>query len=170
MNIKILILDCDGTLTDGRIYISDQGEFIKAFNVQDGFGIKKFLPLVEITPIVITGRKSLILERRCKELDIEHVIQGVDDKFSTLRTVLSRLSLSWEECAFIGDDLNDYLAMKSCGFKACPFFAVKEIKKISDYISPQPAGHGAVRDIIEYIIKTQGQWDRIIKSITGSPC
>jgi 3-deoxy-D-manno-octulosonate 8-phosphate phosphatase (KDO 8-P phosphatase) len=163
--IKVLTLDIDGTLTDGHIYLSDQGELIKAFNAQDGFGIKKLLPLVKITPVVITGRESPIVTKRCKELDIQLIFQGIDDKFPVLETVLNRLSISPEEIAFIGDDLNDYPAMNACGFKACPADAVREIQKISDYVSPRQAGHGAVRDIIEHIIKVQGQWNNVIKNV-----
>jgi 3-deoxy-D-manno-octulosonate 8-phosphate phosphatase (KDO 8-P phosphatase) len=163
--IKVLILDIDGTLTDGRIYLSDQGELIKAFNAQDGFGIKKLLPLAKITPVVITGRESPIVTKRCKELDIDLIFQGIDDKLPVLETVLNRLLISPEEAAFIGDDLNDYPTMNACGFKACPADAVREIQKISNYVSPRQAGHGAVRDIIEHIIKVQGQWNNVIKSV-----
>jgi 3-deoxy-D-manno-octulosonate 8-phosphate phosphatase (KDO 8-P phosphatase) len=165
--IKVLILDIDGTMTDGHIYLSDQGELIKAFNAQDGFGIKRLLPLAKITPVVITGRESPIVTKRCRELDIDLIFQGINDKFSMLETILNRLSVSPEESAFVGDDLNDYPAMNACGFKACPADAVRSIRKISDYVSPRQAGHGAVRDIIEHIIKMQGQWNSVTKNIEG---
>jgi 3-deoxy-D-manno-octulosonate 8-phosphate phosphatase (KDO 8-P phosphatase) len=150
-------------LTDGRIYISDQGEFMKAFDAKDGFGIKRILPMAGIIPAIITGRNSIITERRCKEIGIEFIFQGIEDKFEILQVLLNRLSLLPEESAFIGDDLNDYSAMKTCGYRACPADAVREIQKVSDYISPQRAGYGAVRDIIEHIIKMQRQWNEILK-------
>jgi 3-deoxy-D-manno-octulosonate 8-phosphate phosphatase (KDO 8-P phosphatase) len=159
--IKILALDVDGTLTNGYIYISGQGEFFKAFNVQDGFGIVKLLPLAEIIPVIITGRKSKIVEKRCKELGIKFVFQGVNNKAEILESILDKFSLSAEESAFIGDDLSDYSAMQACGFKSCPADAVKEIQRISDYVSPIKAGHGAVRDIIEHLIRKQDGWNKV---------
>jgi 3-deoxy-D-manno-octulosonate 8-phosphate phosphatase (KDO 8-P phosphatase) len=155
MKIKLLVMDVDGTLTDGSIYISGQGEPVKMFNAKDGLGITWHLPPAGIIPAVITGRKSASVERRCAELGIAHLFQNADSKLAVLESLLNSLSLSMAETAYIGDDLNDYAAMKACGYKACPADAVKEIREICDYISPCRAGHGAVRDIIEHIIQAQ---------------
>lgn len=157
MNIKVLILDVDGTLTDGKIYISDTGEAFKAFNIKDGYAIKHILPKYGIMPVVITGRYSKIVENRCKELDILHCYQNCANKIEKLKEVADLFGLSindegrYKEIAYIGDDINDLEAMSLCSFVACPSNACKEVKAISNYISPYEGGHGAVRDILEYM-------------------
>lgn len=158
MKIKLLILDVDGTLTDGKIYISDAGEAFKAFNIKDGYAIKHILPAHGITPVVITGRYSKIVENRCKELDIIHCFQNCANKIEKLKDVADSFGLlvdgdgSYKEIAYIGDDINDLEAMSLCSFVACPSNACKEVKAVSNYISPYEGGYGAVRDILEYMI------------------
>lgn len=157
--IKLLILDVDGTLTDGKIHIGEHGEFFKSFHVKDGFAINQILPSVHIIPVILTGRQSAIVENRMRELNVKNIYQGVSDKAAMLKVILAELHIELQECAYIGDDLNDLKAMKLCGFKACPLDAVHEIKSICDYISPFRAGQGAVRDISEVILKKNGQWE-----------
>lgn len=150
--IKMLVMDVDGTLTDGKIYIGDNGEVFKAFNVRDGYrliNIKKY----NIIPVIITGRKSDILARRAAELKIEEVHQGVDDKQKALEVVINRYKLSYENVAFIGDDVNDIDCMKLCYLKACPADAIDEVISIVDYICKSNGGNGAVREFIDLIIK-----------------
>ena len=157
MNIKLLILDVDGTLTDGKIYMSDTGEAFKAFSIKDGYIIKHILPKYGITPVVITGRYSKIVENRCKEIDILHCYQNCTNKIEKLKEVADSFGLSsdgkkrYKEIAYIGDDLNDLEAMSLCSFVGCPCNACKEVKAASDYVSPYEGGHGAVRDILEYM-------------------
>ena len=157
MKIKYIIFDVDGTLTDGQIYMSDTGEAFKAFNIKDGYIIKHILPKYGITPIVITGRYSRIVENRCKEIDIIHCYQNCANKIQKLKEVAASFGLTadsegcYREIAYIGDDLNDLEAMSVCSFVACPSNACKEVKAISNYISPYEGGHGAVRDILEYM-------------------
>ena len=100
-NIKLLIMDVDGTLTDGKVYMS------KAFDIKDGLGIHNILPASGITPVIITGRRSNILKLRCDEIGIKYLYQGVSDKTGTLDSLLSELALDYSNCAYIGDDIND---------------------------------------------------------------
>lgn len=149
--IKLLILDVDGTLTDGKIYISNQGELMKAFNVKDGFGITK-LYQNEIEPIIITGRKSEILIVRAEELKITELHQGIEDKVNKLKEVSEKYNCGFDEIAYIGDDENDIECMKLCGIKGCPADALASVKEISDFVSSKNGGDGAVREFIEYIL------------------
>lgn len=153
MMIKLLFCDVDGTLTDGKIYIGNDGEIMKAFCVKDGYAIVEMLPKYGILPIIITGRQSEIVEKRAYELGIKQVYQGIKDKPALLQLLANEQKVPLSEIAFIGDDLNDFAAMKLCGFKACPADAVQEIRELCDYVSPHNGGHGAVRDICEQILK-----------------
>lgn len=150
--IKLLVMDVDGTLTDGKIHISSNGEIFKSFDVKDGYGIANILPKLDITPIIITGRKSDILSIRCNELGIKHCYQGISSKKEKLLELLKYLNIKKTEVASIGDDLNDLEMMSICGLKACPANAVDEIKKICDYICNANGGEGAVREFIECLI------------------
>ena len=150
--IKYLVMDVDGTLTDGKIYMGNNGEVFKVFNVKDGYGIHEITCKLDIVPIIITGRNSNILLNRCKEIGIEKVYQGVSDKLKILKKIVSDLS----EVAYIGDDVNDLQCMLAVnaagGLNGCPADAVHAIKKVSDYIASNNGGNGAVRDFIEWII------------------
>ncbi len=150
-DIKLLVMDVDGTLTDGKIYLSTEGEFMKAFNVKDGYAIKHILPEHNIIPAIITGRKSIIVQKRCEELDIKYLFQNVKDKLPVLKELVQSLNLSLENVAYIGDDVNDLECLKVCRFSACPNDAVDEVKDVCMYVSSFNGGDGAVRDIIEYI-------------------
>lgn len=158
--IKAVVLDVDGTLTDGKININEKGELFKSFHVKDGFILAQ-LKKMNIIPIIITGRNSPIVEYRAKELQIQEIYQGISDKLSCCTMALDRLSIKWEQVLYIGDDLNDLICMKQCGICACPQDAVQEIKNICSYISPYKGGEGAVRDCIEAVLKITGQWDKI---------
>ena len=149
--IKLLIMDVDGTLTDGTINIGNNGELFKAFSVKDGHGIRRILPTLGIAPVIITGRNSDIVKYRAKEIGVEYLFQGSDDKVNVLGALLQQLGLTFDNCAYIGDDLNDYECMIKCRIKGCPHDAVKEIKAISDYVTERNGGQGAVREFIEYL-------------------
>ena len=146
-------MDVDGTLTDGCIYISNQGEFMKAFNIKDGYGIACLLPQNDITPVIITGRLSDIVAQRCRELNIENCFQEVTNKLETLKTFISQKGSSLAECAYIGDDLNDMPCMEAVkeagGLIACPYDAAREVKEYADFIADSKGGSGAVRDFID---------------------
>lgn len=150
-NVKYFVMDVDGTLTNGKIYMSNLGEFFKVFDIKDGYGIRNILIPSGIRPIVITGRTSDIVLNRCKELGIVDVYQGVNNKLEKLLYITSELS----RVAYIGDDMNDLECMKLVkekgGILGCPSDAAEQVKKICDYISNKKGGEGAVRSFIEWI-------------------
>lgn len=151
VQIKALVMDVDGTLTDGKVYIGISGEIMKAFDVKDGYMIAR-LSTYDIIPIIITGRKSEILVNRCKELNIYELHQDVHEKLNCLNQILKSYKLSMEEVAYIGDDLNDKECIDVCGLTGCPADAVLTIRQSVDYICKNKGGNGAVREFIEYII------------------
>lgn len=160
--VKFLVMDVDGTLTDGRIYMGDRGELFKAFDIKDGCGIKDILPIYGITPVIITARKSKILENRCAELGVTELYQEERHKLARLKMVIeaygcddsARLTLA--DCAYIGDDILDLQSMRTIkeagGIVGCPSDAVVEVKEVADHITNAPGGRGAVREFIEYLL------------------
>lgn len=150
-NIRVLVMDVDGTLTDGKIYMAGTGEMMKAFDIKDGLGIHDILPIYNIIPVIITGRKSEMVKLRCNELGIQHLYQGITDKVGKLSEVLEVLNLDFLNCAYIGDDINDLPCMKKVAITGCPSDAAGEIRKISDFVSDRPGGNGAVREFIEWL-------------------
>ncbi len=152
--IRLLVMDVDGCLTDGNIYMSHDGEMMKQFNVKDGYGIRHILNEAEIIPVIITGRKSAILVKRCEELCIKELIQGSEDKLDSLINVMERYDVGFDEVAAIGDDIPDIAILEKVGLSGCPVDAVTQVKDLVDYVSPVPGGRGAVRDFIEWLVKT----------------
>lgn len=150
-SIKYLVMDVDGTLTDGKIYQGNNGELFKAFDVKDGYAIANMLPDIGIIPIIITGRTSDIVLSRAADLGIKRVYQGVKDK----KAMLNSITDSYETISIIGDDLNDIEMMKavkeSGGLVGAPIDAVNDIKVIADFISEKKGGDGAVREFVEWI-------------------
>jgi 3-deoxy-D-manno-octulosonate 8-phosphate phosphatase (KDO 8-P phosphatase) len=151
MNIKMLVMDVDGTLTDGKIYMSDNGELMKAFNIKDGYAIAR-LRDYGIEPVIITGRSSEIVTHRCAELKIKELHQGIENKSFKLREVCEKLHVELSQVAYIGDDLNDMPCIKICGFSACPADAMEVVRGHVNYICEAKGGDGAVREFIDHII------------------
>ena len=151
--IKMLAMDVDGTLTDGKIYLSENGEILKAFCIKDGYAIHDLLPTHGIIPILITGRSSKIVENRAQELGVDMVFQGVKDKLALLKKIADENKVTLDEIAYIGDDLNDLECINACGLSGCPADAVESVQERADYISNNNGGFGAVRDFIEYVIR-----------------
>ena len=155
--IKYLVMDVDGTLTDGKIYMGVNGEVMKAFSIKDGLAIHEYLPQAGILPLIITGRCSSIVQNRCKELGIVDLYQGVSDKSSTLCHFLEEHNGKLAEVAYAGDDINDLPCMqmvKSNGGLVCvPNDACRQVKDIADYVSSLKGGDGAVREIIEWLME-----------------
>lgn len=151
--IKYLIMDVDGTLTDGKIYMGNNGEVMKAFSIKDGCGIHDILIPAGIIPIIITGRKSDIVELRCKEIGISQIYQCVSNKLEMLKEITYALN----EIAYIGDDINDLQAMDLIkakgGIVGCPMNAVDAVKSIANFVSAKNGGDGAVREFIEWLVK-----------------
>ena len=158
MDIRMLVMDVDGTLTDGKIYMSANGELMKAFNIKDGYAIAR-LKDYGITPVIITGRSSDIVKQRCSELGILELYQGIENKSYKLREVCNKFQLDLSQVAYIGDDLNDLSCMKICGFSACPSDAMKQVRERANYICEAKGGYGAVREFIDYLIETQEKED-----------
>lgn len=151
--VKFLIMDVDGTLTDGKIYMGNTGEMCKAFNIKDGCGIRDIAIPAGIEPVIITGRKSEIVINRCKEIGIEKVYQGISNKIEKLLTITTDLS----EVAYIGDDINDLSCMipvkEAGGIVGCPKDSVKKVIALADYVAEHNGGEGAVRDFIEWLVE-----------------
>lgn len=162
--IRLVVLDVDGTLTDGGIYYDSQGREIKRFDVKDGVGIKVGIA-AGLKFAVITGRESPMVERRVKELGIEYLLSGVQLKLPALKQLLAELQFSADEVCYIGDDLNDLECMEYVGLAACPSDAAKEIKAVSQFIAEHAGGYGAVRACIEHILLQNNQWELHVRKL-----
>lgn len=160
-DIRHMVLDVDGTLTDGKVCYSSGGEELKAFNIKDGLALAA-LSRLGVHIIVMTGRKSEIVERRMRELGVEEVLQGIGAKKEYLKSYMDSHHILPQEVCYIGDDINDLGAMRLCGFKGCPADASPEIKREADFVSRYNGGSGAVREICEVIAKKENLWDRIL--------
>ena len=158
--IKLLILDVDGVMTDGRIIMDNEGKEIKNFDVRDGHGIK-ILQRYGIKVAILTGRKSKVVEYRAKDLEINDVYQGAFNKKDVFKKILEQHKLSASAVAFLGDDIVDIPVLKSVGFSAAVVDAIDVVKKSVDYITWQKGGQGAVREICEMILQAQGKWPEI---------
>ncbi len=149
---KLFVMDVDGTLTDGKIYMSSKGEVFKAFDVKDGYGLKHLLKKDDIKTAIITGRQSEIVQRRAKELDIDYVYQGIGDKLTCLEELVERVECSFEDVVYVGDDLNDLSCMKRAGLSCCPVDAHQDVKMAAMYVAGCKAGQGAIREIIDMVV------------------
>lgn len=158
--IKIVISDVDGVLTDGSIIIDANGDESKTFNARDGSGIK-YLQRVGIKFAIISGRKAMAVEHRANELGIKDVYLGAKKKLEPYRQILSEHNLNDDEVCYIGDDLVDIPIMLKVGFPVAVFDAVDEVRNIAAYITNAEGGKGAVREVIEKIIKEQNKWEDI---------
>lgn len=160
--IEMLVLDVDGVLTDGRIVYSDAGEELKAFHVRDGSGLKVWTSLGKHAGI-ITGRRSPIVERRARELDIAHVIQGADDKKAAFMKMIQDVGVAAEQACAIGDDVVDLPVLRACGLAIAVADACPETKEDAHYVTTARGGRGAVREAIELILRAQGRWQGIVE-------
>jgi 3-deoxy-D-manno-octulosonate 8-phosphate phosphatase (KDO 8-P phosphatase) len=160
--IKLLLLDVDGVLTDGKIIYNDNGEETKVFNVKDGLGMRLLME-AGIHLGIITGRRSNALYSRCKDLGINLIYDGVGNKIDVLDALLDKTGVSAEEIAFIGDDLPDLALMKTIGFSIAVGDAHKMILDNADMVTSANGGHGAVREVCETILKAKGLWENILE-------
>ena len=161
--IKLLLMDCDGVLTDGRIWILENGEDQKAFHTRDGLGIE-LLHRSGLRSGIISGRISSALERRAQSLGVSFVWQGREDKRQAFADTLAQAGVSSEEVAFAGDDLTDLPLMRLSGLAVAVADGAAEVKAHAHYVTHAKGGRGAVREIVELILKAQGRWDEVIKS------
>jgi 3-deoxy-D-manno-octulosonate 8-phosphate phosphatase (KDO 8-P phosphatase) len=162
-NLKLLVLDVDGVLTDGQLYFSNSGEEIKAFNSQDGLGIK-LLQKEGIDVAIITGRTSGIVNDRASSLGIRHVIQGCGDKLTALNTLCEDLSIGYTQIAYMGDDLPDLASINRVALGMAVANANPEIIKHANWCSIRKGGFGAVREACDYILDQRGALTETVKS------
>jgi len=160
--ISLLALDVDGVLTDGTLIINADGSESKFFNSLDGHGIRMW-QRAGLKVALISGRTSLPTERRAEQLQIEYVFQDCHDKLPAVEKLAGQLGLSAANIAYVGDDLTDVPAMRYAGFAVAVANAVDEVKECADYVTTRPGGSGAVREVIEYILKNSGRWQELMK-------
>jgi len=156
--IKLLLMDCDGVLTDGRIWLFENGEEQKGFHTRDGLGIELW-HRAGLKSGIISGRNSSAVERRARTLGMSFVVQGVVEKVQAFTETVAEAGVTNEEVAFIGDDLNDIPLMVRSGLGVAVADAAIEARDLADYVTKLPGGQGAVREVIELILKAQGRWD-----------
>lgn len=159
--VRLLALDVDGVLTDGRLYFQADGIEIKAFHTHDGHGIK-LLQQAGIVVALITGRDSPMVSRRAAALGIQHVHQGVDDKLDMLRELCARLDFDLKQTAYCGDDMPDVAAIRHAGVGISVPGAPSYIRQHADWVTETPGGHGAVREICDILLQAQGHWDAVL--------
>lgn len=159
--VKLLVFDVDGVLTSGQILHGPDGEAIKIFHAQDGLGITA-AHRVGLRTAVITGRESEMVRRRGAELAIEDICQGVMDKVKSLDELAAKHGLTFAEIGFVGDDLNDLAVMAKVGLACAVANAVPEVKAAAHFVASRQGGAGAVREIIEMVLKAQGKWDAVV--------
>ena len=166
MKQKYLVIDVDGTMTDAGIFYDENGNEIKKFCAKDAAG---FFAAHQVGTkiMVLTGRECRATTRRMTEMNVEYLCQNVKDKVSYLKTFMEENSISRDDIGYIGDDLNDLPPMKLCGFVGCPADACIEVKSIADYISSVNGGYGAVRDVIEHLLRESGEWEEAISNVYG---
>jgi YrbI family 3-deoxy-D-manno-octulosonate 8-phosphate phosphatase len=164
--IHLLLLDCDGVLTDGGVSWSDDGVESKTFNIRDGLGIRGWQRAGGRTGI-ITGRSSRVVERRAAELGIEFVRQGVDDKRAAADEIIKACGLSWEQTAFMGDDLPDLPVVLRCGVGVAVADACAEVREAAAVVTSLPGGRGAVRELVERMLRARGGWEAIVNAYTA---
>lgn len=161
IGIRAAIFDVDGVLTDGRIYISDQGEDFKAFSTLDGHGLK-LLDQGGITPIIITGRDSPAVRRRVADLGLKHAVYGAKDKLAVAQPLLDQLGLTWPEVAAMGDDWPDLPLLLRAGFACAPAQAHAEVKAVAHHITAAPGGHGAARECCDLLLIAAGRYEALL--------
>jgi 3-deoxy-D-manno-octulosonate 8-phosphate phosphatase (KDO 8-P phosphatase) len=159
--IRLVILDVDGVLTDGTLYYGVDGDAMKGFSARDGMGIS-LARISGLKTAILTGRRSPMVERRAAELHIDYVLQDVTDKLNKLEELCQCEGISLEEIAYMGDDLNDIAVIDCCGLGACPADGCAEARQAADFVAACTGGHGAVRELIEHILKQQGKWQQVL--------
>jgi 3-deoxy-D-manno-octulosonate 8-phosphate phosphatase (KDO 8-P phosphatase) len=163
--IDTFFLDVDGVLTDGKVLVTEAGEFLRSFNAKDGYAIRRAVE-EGYKVVVITGGKGGSVENRLRYLGIKQFYTNAADKLPILKTYLRENNIDSSTVLYMGDDLNDFEVMQNVGLPCCPADAANEIRNISHYISPLEGGQGCVRDVIEKVMKLQGKWMNHI-SVSG---
>ena len=162
LGMKAAIFDVDGVLTDGRLYISEQGETVKAFSALDGHGLK-LLRQGGIEPLVITGRDSPAVRRRVADLGLAHAVYGAHDKLAAANTLLASLQLDWPDVAAIGDDWPDLPLLARAGFACAPANAHTEVRALAAYVTTAAGGHGAAREFCDLLLVAAGCYAALLQ-------
>lgn len=157
-SLRLLVIDVDGVLTDGGLFYGADGESLKRFNVLDGHGIK-LLQQAGVAVAIISARKSPIVERRAADLGIAHLFQGVHDKLSAFNSLLAHTGLAAADCGFIGDDVIDLPVLLRVGFAASVPQGHPEVRARAHYVTQASGGHGAVRELCDFILRAQGKYE-----------
>jgi len=160
--VRLVIFDVDGVLTDGRLWYGPGGEELKAFHAFDGHGVK-LLRMAGLDTAIISGRESQAVEERAKELGIEYLMQGVDDKRQAFEAMLRRLKLKRAATAYMGGDVVDLPVLTRCGFACAPHEAPEDVRRRVHYIASADAGHGAAREVCEFILEAQGKLGAVLR-------
>jgi 3-deoxy-D-manno-octulosonate 8-phosphate phosphatase (KDO 8-P phosphatase) len=160
--VRLVIFDVDGVLTDGRLWYTPEGEELKAFHAFDGHGVKLLL-MAGLKTGIISGRDSPGVAKRAKELGIQHVMQGADDKRATFERMLKRAKVGRAAAAYMGDDLVDLPVLIRCGFACAPHEAPEDVRQRVHYIASAEAGQGAAREVCEFILEAQGKLGPVLR-------
>jgi 3-deoxy-D-manno-octulosonate 8-phosphate phosphatase (KDO 8-P phosphatase) len=163
--VKLLLLDCDGVLTDGRITLLGEGDEEKSFHTRDGHGLV-LLHRAGLQSAVISGRTSTALTRRARDLGIQHIRQGTHDKIVEFREVLAAAGVTEDETAVVGDDVTDIPLMRRSALSIAVADATADTRAHAHYVTKLPGGFGAVREVCELILKAQGRWEELMKRYT----
>jgi 3-deoxy-D-manno-octulosonate 8-phosphate phosphatase (KDO 8-P phosphatase) len=161
--VRVAFFDVDGVLTDGGLYLSEQGESLKRFHILDGLGIK-LLQRAGITPAVITGRDSTPLRTRLAALGVSHVHYGTEDKAPAAEKTLAALGLDWSQAAAMGDDWPDLPVLRRCAFAAAPANAHAEVKAVAHHVTAAAGGHGAAREFCDLLLVASGRYAQLLES------
>lgn len=165
--VQLLLLDVDGVLTDGGVTFDDQGVESKTFHIRDGLALRAW-QRAGLRAGIVTGRTSRVVDRRAAELGIEIVRQGIDDKLAAATAVVESCGLSWEQTAFLGDDLPDLPVVMRCGVGAAVADACAELKRAAAVVTSLPGGRGAVRELIERMLEARGGWEAVVSQYVAS--
>ena len=165
MDIKWIILDVDGVLTDGKLIYTSNGEEVKEFSAKDGLGLAA-AHKAGLSLGIITARVSPVVERRANELKFDALLMGHANKTDALRSLCESHHIKLENIAYMGDDLNDLGALSLVGLPMAPQNAAPEVKRVAQFVSNYNGGSGAVRDAVEYILKSQNMWDSVVQDYT----
>ena len=160
--VRLVIFDVDGVLTDGRLWYGPGGEELKAFHAFDGHGVH-LLRMAGLDTAILSGRESQAVEERAKQLGIEHVVQGADNKLKAFTQMLRRLKVKQASVAYMGDDVVDLPVLTRCGFACTPHEAPEDVRRRVHYIASAPAGHGAAREVCEFILESQGKLGAVLR-------
>ncbi|PID44701.1 MAG: 3-deoxy-D-manno-octulosonate 8-phosphate phosphatase [Proteobacteria bacterium] len=164
--LQLLLLDVDGVLTDGSLIYTENGSEAKAFNTQDGLGIR-LLQKAGVNVGLITARRSDLVYRRARELDFRHIKQGIDNKVDAYKEIIRREQLKPYQVCYMGDDWIDLPLLTKVGLAACPANSVPEVKEACHFITGRPGGYGAVREVCTLILKAKGELDNLLQTCRG---